>query len=193
MGLATARRKGSLIVKLRLCRILLVSAPLTMLPLTSTLAQEQPSTAAETNYLESLKACQNITSDAERLECYDEAVGRVVTASDEGEVRLVDRDDVEKTRRGLFGFTLPKLRLFGDGEEGEMDLLESKVTRVISVRGDTVVFEIEEGSVWRMTDAPARVIRRLEVGAPVVFKKAALGTYFIRVDGLTGIKGKRIE
>ncbi|MCP5384290.1 MAG: hypothetical protein H6920_07185 [Sphingomonadaceae bacterium] len=180
-------------MKLRLCRILLVSAPLTMLPLTSTLAQEQPSTAAETNYLESLKACQNITSDAERLECYDEAVGRVVTASDEGEVRLVDRDDVEKTRRGLFGFTLPKLRLFGDGEEGEMDLLESKVTRVISVRGDTVVFEIEEGSVWRMTDAPARVIRRLEVGAPVVFKKAALGTYFIRVDGLTGIKGKRIE
>ena len=90
MGLATAQQKGSLIVKLRLCRILLVSAPLTMLPLTSTLAQEQPSTAAETNYLESLKACQNITSDAERLECYDEAVGRVVTASDEGEVRLVE-------------------------------------------------------------------------------------------------------
>ncbi len=156
-------------------------------------AQDDAAAPAADNYLENLKQCQAIQSDADRLTCYDLVVGRVVTASEEGEVRLVDREDVQKTRRRLFGFTIPDLGIFGGDDEGGMDILESTVKRVVSIRRDTIVFEIEEGSIWQIDDAPPRVLRRLDTGTPVVFKKAALGSYFIRVDGQTGVKGKRIQ
>jgi hypothetical protein len=156
-------------------------------------AQDDTAAPPAARYLENLKQCQTIQPDAERLACYDQAVGRVVAASDEGEVRLIDREDVQKTRRRLFGFTLPDLNLFGGDDEGDMEMLESTVKRVVSIRRDTIVFEIEEGSIWQIDDAPPRVLRKLDSGTPVVFKKAALGSYFIRVDGQTGVKGKRIE
>lgn len=157
------------------------------------IAQDDANAPPAANYLENLKQCQAIESDAERLACYDQAVGRVVTASEEGEVRLVDREDVQKTRRRLFGFTLPDLGIFGDDDEGDMETLESTVKRVVSIRRDTIVFEIEEGSIWQIDDAPPRVLRKLGAGTPVVFKKAALGSFFIRVDGQTGVKGKRVQ
>ncbi|MCR2834849.1 hypothetical protein [Parerythrobacter lacustris] len=157
------------------------------------IGQDDAAAPPAVNYLENLKQCQAIEADADRLACYDQAVGRVVTASEEGEVRLVDREDVQKTRRRLFGFTIPDLGIFGGDDEGDMAMLESTVKRVVSIRRDTIVFEIEEGSIWQIDDAPPRVLRRLDSGTPVVFKKAALGSYFIRVDGQTGVKGKRIQ
>nr|WP_137676343.1 hypothetical protein [Parerythrobacter lutipelagi] len=159
----------------------------------TTLAQESGAGETGDNYMENLQACQAVQADTERLRCYDNAVARVVTASEAGEVRLVDRGDVDKTRRRLFGFSLPDLGIFGSGDEGELELLESKVTRVISINRNKITFEIEEGSVWYISDAPSRVIRRLEPGASVAFKKAALGSYFIRVEGMTGVKGKRVD
>lgn len=156
-------------------------------------AQDGSTAEAAGNYLESLKSCQAIETDAERLKCYDTAVGRVVAASEEGEVRLVDREDVKKTRRRLFGFSIPDLGIFGGGDEEDMDLLQSKVTRIVSTGRKSVTFEIEEGSVWTISDTPARVMRRLEPGASVEFKKAALGSFFIRVEGLTGVKGRRVQ
>ncbi len=155
----------------------------------------QDADTAEPDHLEALKTCQEIVDPTARLTCFDRAVATMVAATDEGKLRLVDEEDVRKTRRRLFGFSLPDIGIFGggDGEDDELDMLESTVTRIVSIYRDTVVFEIEEGSVWQMSDAPARIIRRLDPGTPVVFKKAALGSYFIRVDGQTGVKGKRIE
>ena len=157
-------------------------------------ASAQDADGAKPDHLDALKACQGIADPSARLTCFDSAVAIMVAATDEGKLRLVDEEDVRKTRRRLFGFSLPDLGIFGgDGEDDELDMLESTITRVVSVYRDTVVFEIEEGGVWQMSDAPARIIRRMESGTPVVFKKAALGSYFIRVDGQTGVKGRRIQ
>ena len=43
-----------------------------------------------------------------------------------------------------------------------------------------------------MSNVPMR-LRPPRVGDEVVFKKAALGSYFIRIAGQTGVKGRRIE
>lgn len=148
-------------------------------------------------YLDALRACQSEVDPAARLACYDAAVGRVVAATDEGEVRIVDREDVERTRRRLFGFSLPDLGIFGggdddDGEDAELDMLESTIT---SARrsGDDWVFTIEEGdAVWQISNPPMR-LARLRPGDKVVFKKASLGSYFIRVNGQVGVKGRRVR
>ncbi len=155
-------------------------------------AQDGPA-EADTDYFEGLKACQVITDDAERLACFDAAVGTIVTASDEGEVQVVDREDVRQTRRSLFGFNLPDLNIFGsDGEEEEDELFTTTVERVRYLSGRKARVTTAEGAVWEMKNIPRR-LRRIEPGDTVEFKPAALGYFFLRINGQLGVKGRRVE
>ena len=96
---------------------------------------------------------------------------------------------------GLFGFSLPRIALFdgSDGEEAQIDLLQSTITDV-AVRGrNTLYLTIADGNaVWRINSASRRALQA-EVGDSVEFKKASLGSYFIRIDGRTGEKGIRVQ
>lgn len=147
--------------------------------------------------IDQLKACRAITNDAERLACFDRASGEIIGAAERGEIRIVTKKDVEETRRGLFGFSLPKLGIFGgnddDDEPEPLDMLESVVTSARQLDPKTYVFQIAEGNAtWQIKEAPSRFIgpRR---GDKVVFKRATLGTYFIRVNGQVGVRGRRID
>ncbi len=145
------------------------------------------------DHLKSLQACQQVVDDTERLACFDAAVSAMVTATETGELRVVDKEDVTKTRRRLFGFSLPDIGIFGgDDEDDELSTLESTITSVRYFRHNALTFRIEEGGLWRIQSAPRR-LRRVKSGDKVVFKKAALGSYFIRINGQTGVKGTRIE
>lgn len=156
---------------------------------------DQDDSAVRTNHLEELKNCQEIVDSAARLACFDRAVATMVAATEQGELQLVDQDAVTKTRRRLFGFSLPDLGIFsgGDGEDDELEMLESTITKVRYSRSDAFVFQIEEGDAWwRIQNAPSR-LRRVEPGDTVVFKKASLGSYFIRINGQIGVKGRRFQ
>jgi len=169
---------------------LLTSAGALILLSNSPSAQEATGGAV---YLEGLKACQSVADDDERLACYDAAVGRVVAATDEGDVRIVNSDDIRKTRRGLFGFGLPKINLFGGEADEEDTLLQSTITGVRIEGRNTVFLTIEEaGAVWRIPGA-SRIVMNTRVGDSVEFKKAALGSYFIRINGRLGVKGRRVK
>lgn len=152
-------------------------------------AQEE---AVQPSEFEALKTCRSIAADAERLACFDRAVGVVVAAEESGELRIVDKEAAKQTQRRLFGFSLPDIGLFGDGDkDDELDELETTITSVRQIRSDAWVFQTEEGAVWQITNTPSR-LRALRSGQSVVFKKASLGSYFIRIAGQIGIKGKRI-
>jgi hypothetical protein len=149
--------------------------------------------AQDGDVLASLRQCRAITDDAARLACYDLSVGKVVEATDAGDVQIVKKEEVEQTRRGLFGFSLPKIGLFSSNDEnGEITELASEITRVRNYGRSGYLLTIAEGSVWRITSAPSR-LRRPRVGDAVVLKKASLGSFFIRIAGQTGVKGRRIE
>ncbi|WP_337660886.1 hypothetical protein [Erythrobacter sp. Alg231-14] len=157
--------------------------------------QAQDAPGEDADYLEGLKACQQIAEDAQRLECFDSAVGSIVTASDEGEVQVVDRDDVRQTRRSLFGFNLPDLGIFGSDDDEEEEEEELFTTTVVSVRylsSRKARFTTAEGAVWEMKNIPRR-LRRIQEGDTVEFNSAALGYFFIRINGQLGVKGRRIQ
>ena len=68
-----------------------------------------------------------------RLACFDRAAGSLLAARDSGEVRVVDREEVQETRRGLFGFTLPKLGIFGAGDDEQLELNDaSRAARALA-------------------------------------------------------------
>ncbi len=138
-----------------------------------------------------LRDCRAIADASARLACYDREVGEVLAATDDGTLRVVDKEEVEQTKRSLFGFSLPKIKLFGDGED-EMEELTTTIASVRAEGREAWIFKTEEGSTWRISDTKMGW-RPPQPGQPVVLKRAAMGSFFIRVNGQTGVKGRRIE
>lgn len=185
-------------VPLKTNRILTAAAVLTPIfllgaaPLSPAHAQPEGGEQAP-DYVDALRQCQEITEDPERLACFDNAVTSIVTASDSGEVRVIDREEVRATRRSLFGFSVPDVALL-EAEEGEEEdeLFETTITSVRYSGRNQIRFTTAEGAVWEMNNVPRR-LRRVNEGDTVIFKEASLGFYFVRIEGQTGIKGRRIR
>lgn len=176
-------------------RSLLIAAVATSLSLP---VQGQDKSAPD--YVSALRACDQESDRARKLECLERASGALVAAVDSGELRVVDRKEREKQRRGLFGFNLGNI--FGGGDDdaknpgkaelAEMETLTSTITEVRQIGRKTYVLRIAEANaLWEINEAPSRFIMP-KVGETVEFKKAAMGSYFIRVGKQIGVKGKRI-
>jgi len=159
-----------------------------------TFAVPPSASAQDADYLAQLKACRSIEDEDDRLACYDAKVGAIVSASDAGDVRVVSREDVRLTRRQLFGTGAPELAILkSDGkDEVVTDLLETTITSARQLSGNSWRFTTAENAVWEISNPPRR-IAPINPGDKVVFKKASLGYYFVRINGQMGVKGKRIQ
>ncbi|RYE37238.1 MAG: hypothetical protein EOP21_14305, partial [Hyphomicrobiales bacterium] len=73
--------------------------------------------------------CRAIADSAERLACYDQSVGALEEAEKKKDVVVVDRKEIQETKKTLFGFTLPKIGLFtGDKEDDKQEINEIQST-----------------------------------------------------------------
>jgi hypothetical protein len=144
--------------------------------------------------LDDLRGCRAIADVAARAACYDSNVGTLIGAVEAGDVKLVDREEVRKTRRQLFGLTLPETELLKpdarDAAENT-ELFETTIASGRQVGPATWRFTTVEGAVWEINNPP-RKIAPIMPGDKVVFKKASLGYYFIRINGAIGVKGRRV-
>ena len=149
-------------------------------------------------HIAALRQCGQLAEASAKLACLERASGALVGAADRGDIRLVDRAEREQARRGLFGFNIGNLfGGAGDKEEGreelaEMATLVSTITQVRQLDRRTYQFRIAEANaLWQINEAPSRFIAP-RIGDKVEFKRAALGSYFVRVSNQIGVKGKRI-
>lgn len=177
-AIRNSRALRSLAATLAICAALCAPA--------SALAQER----APADPLRGIRGCAAIAQPEQRLACYDRESAAVLASVENGDIRLVERRDVERARRSLFGFTVPEGGLFGASAEMP-DTLETTITGVRQTGPDAWAITVEEGSVWQISNAPSR-FRAPRTGDRVVLKKAALGSVFIRVGGQLGVKGRRI-
>lgn len=156
-------------------------------------AQDQPKPQ---DYLGDLKTCHAIADDKQRLACYDAKISSIVTATDAGDVRIVDREDVRQTRRQLFGFAIPNLGILGgndDEKDEEADaLFVTTITSARQMPGAGWRFTTAEGAVWEINNPPRR-LAPIKPGDRVEFKKASFGFYFARIGGQIGVKGRRVQ
>lgn len=143
------------------------------------------------NELQALRDCRAIEQNEARLACFDLAVDTVIARQDSGELQVLDKEDVAQTRRGLFGFSLPRIGIFASDDEEENTTLQSRITALRRLRSDHWEIEISEGSLWRATNTPRNF--RPEVGDEVELEKAAMTSYWLRVNGALGVKASRIR
>jgi hypothetical protein len=98
-------------------------------------------------------------------------------------------------RRSLFGFALPKLPFFaGDKSADEVpDTLDSTIVSARAIGNGRYRMQIAAGdAVWETTESPMS-LSPPRAGEKIVIRKAALGSYFLRINGQNGVKGQRIK
>lgn len=159
------------------------------------LVAQQPAFQGSAILVEGLRSCRAIAGPAEKAACYDAKAGALLGAIEAGDVRLVDREEVRKTRRQLFGLTLPETELLKPDARDEAaessDLFETTIASGRQTGPGTWRFTTVEGATWEINNPP-RKLAPIAAGDKVVFKKASLGYYFIRINGQIGVKGRRV-
>jgi len=144
-------------------------------------------------------ACRHVADSGARLACYDGAVAKLADATDRKDVVVLDREDVQKTKRSLFGFNLPKLALFGDkdGQDKQDKAPHEEFTEITAKIQSARVgsagqwtLALDDGSIWETREAPNNDPRS---GDTIRIRKAALSSYFGNIAGQRAVRIHRIE
>lgn len=141
--------------------------------------------------LNQLTACRQVTPDAERLACYDRQVAALEAAEAAREIAVVDRQQIRRTRRSLFGLTLPDLGIFGgDRDEGEDGAAINEINSTISSIGTgadgRMVLRLEDNSVWVQTEG--RIGRMPRSGEAIRIRRGPLGSFIANIAERPGIR-----
>lgn len=167
----------------------------TLLALGAAASAQDNDDLASSPLVDKLATCTAITDDAARLACFDREVGAFVGAANEGEVKVVEKEEITKARRKLFGYSVPDAGIFKADSKEEEEAnrrLTSTITRVRQIGSKEYYIWIEEGDAqWRMKSSSIR-FRAPEVGDTVEFQPATMGTYWIKVNGRKGVRGNRV-
>ena len=134
--------------------------------------------------------CKPLTDSAARLACYDQKVEAMATAIRDRQLVVADRETMREARRGLFGISLPRLRLFGgDDDTEEIKQIESAINAVRSAGDGMAIFMLADGSRWKQTEGRDVFAK---AGDEIKIKRTAMGGYMANVDGQAAVRVMRL-
>lgn len=145
--------------------------------------------------LRQLFECRRIAGVAERAACYDGRVDALERAERARDLVVVDREQVRRTRRSLFGFNLPRLRLFGrdDDSRDEPEFRElNTAIKSASRAGGGWSFTLEDDARWVQADN-LELAREPRPGQRIRIRQGALGSFLANVDGQVAIRVRRVN
>lgn len=135
--------------------------------------------------------CRKVEDGVQRLACYDKAVDGMAQAEAKGDLVTVDREQRRAVRRQAFGLNLPSLAFFDRGEKsGEADRISAKVASASRNAGGKWVIRLDDGAVWRQID-DNDLYRTPHAGSTANIRRAALGSFFMNLDGQQAIRVHR--
>jgi hypothetical protein len=143
--------------------------------------------------MQRLLDCRATTAEGARLACYDAAVGELGRLLASGELVVVDKERVAAVKREAFGFSLPSVSFFERSDKPQ-ELAEVAATAVRVHRkldGHWSV-ELDDGAVWEQTDEE-KFVRLPHIGSKVVIKKAAFGSFLMKIDDAWPVRAQRVR
>ena len=149
--------------------------------------KEPPARPAQ---IQELYACRDIADPAARLACFDREVGELSQADQAREIVFTDKETAKKTRRGLFGFSFPKLGGIFGGDEDEIKEIDTVIRSVSVDRSGKYALVMEDDAVWTQIDTTA-LPRQPKPGQKIHIKTATMGSYFATIEGGRAIRLKR--
>jgi hypothetical protein len=165
--------------------------------LASPLAANAASTPPMAPQVAALQKCRAEPDASKRLACYDQAVEALTAATQSDEVVVVERAEVRKARKGLFGFTLPRIGLLAgrDGnkdDEADASRLESTIASANAMAYGRWRFEVEGGALWETTETSIS-FQSPKAGRAVIIEAGAMGSYMAKVGNGGWVRVKRIR
>ena len=157
-------------------------------------AQEAP--------LEKVYACAGIADSAQRLACFDSAVAGLKHAESSGGLAVVNREQIEKAEKEAFGLPTPSLSVLAESARSpsappteKAKALERVTFPVKSVSkgpDGKYRFVMENGQEWRQIDGI--ILPAIGKGPwQAEIRKAAIGSYMLKLDDRTAVRVKRME
>jgi hypothetical protein len=135
--------------------------------------------------------CRTIADSTQRLACFDKAVDALAKAEETGDLVTIDRAQRRAVRRQAFGLTLPSLAMFDKGEKPEeANRITANLASASRNGSGKWVIVLDDGAVWRQIDdeelepPPRR-------GQSAVIRRAALGSFMMRIEGQSSIRVHR--
>lgn len=155
-------------------------------------SRQQPKPEIFTNLLQ----CRSIADNVQRLACFDRQVGAMEVASERDEVVVLDKSELNKTRKTLFGFAFPKLPFLGGAEKDDareedgVSHIQAKIASLRSMGYGNWQFGLEDGAQWMTTEALSG--RQPKVGQTIEIHRAAMGSFMGKVEGGRAVRMKRV-
>lgn len=160
---------------------------------------EQPAYATKSpegpppKQLTDLIKCRSIADNSQRLACFDQAAGAIDSALSTNEIVAFDKQGVREKKKGLFGFGISNLGIFGDDDdEVQVSEIEGVLAGVGHNRDGGYLFILQDNTQWSQIDSKTLAFDP-DPGAKLVVKRAALGSFILRVEGFPGVKVKRVK
>lgn len=167
--------------------LLLIAAPLASSAAAA--KREMPPVPAQFNRV---VACSAITDPGQRLACFDKEVAAMSEAQRKGDFVAVDRSQIRKTRRSLFGLALPDLGVFGDDSDEAASAIETTLKRVSQTPDGRWIFELAEGGRWLQLDSREFIVDPAP-GHPIRIRRAAMGSYLANVNKQIAVRVRRVQ
>lgn len=136
--------------------------------------------------------CRALQSPQERLACYDREVAAMQQAAESRQLVVMDRQQVRRTRRTLFGLTLPNLGLFGDDSaDGEgVSEIQSTLRSAVQNPYGKWILTLDDGARWIQLDS-REFAREPRAGHSIRIRRAAMGSYLANINNQIAIRVRR--
>lgn len=122
--------------------------------------------------------CKPIADPAARLACYDRTVGAMANARATKDLVVADRATMHEARKGLFGLSLPNIKLFGGKDSEEVTAIEGTIASTYAARDGSFIFVLADGARWKQIDGRPAYAKK---GDPIHIEKASLGSFFAKI------------
>jgi hypothetical protein len=155
-------------------------------------AQKKPAEVPVPPVFNRVVACSAIADSAQRLACYDKEVPAMATAQRSGDLVAMDKAQVRKTRRSLFGLALPDLGIFGDDSDDAVASIETKIKSLRTDPRGRYIFDLVEGGRWEALESRTFIVDPAP-GQTIKIRRAALGSYLANVNNQIAIRVRRVN
>jgi hypothetical protein len=152
-------------------------------------AQAQPREAPPAPFARAIQ-CRAIADPQERLACYDREVAALEEAERTSQIRVVDRQQVRRSRRTLFGLDIPDLDIFGRDDGEEVSEVSSTLRSVTQNGMGKWIFELEDGARWLQVDS-LNIVPDPRPGHTIRIRRAAMGSFLANVNGRRAVRVRR--
>ncbi len=141
--------------------------------------------------LDELTKCTAIAADPDRLACFDSAVKTIIAGQQAKSFVVLDKAEVQRAKRSLFGFSLPSIKLFGSGDDEQaIKELTAVMRSSVQLPGGLIRFELDDGGVWETTEQVMLAPRK---GDRVTIKAGTLGSYVATAPGRRSARVRRLR